>query len=119
MNEIAELFKVLSVDTRIKIVELLKKGPMTVNALAEELGISQSAVSQQLRILKSSDIVRNKREGYWVHYSINEETLIKCRDKMASVCTCGCEGSLPALQKYRDALTMELKEVEKKIAEME
>ncbi len=119
MNEIAELFKVLSVDTRINIVELLKKGPMTVNALAEELGVSQSAVSQQLRILKSADIVRNKRDGYWVHYSINEEALVKCRDKMEQICTCGCEGSLPSLQRYREALKRELEEVEKKIAEAE
>lgn len=119
MNETAELFKILSVDTRVKIVDLLKKGPMTVNALAEALGVTQSAVSQQLRILKSAGIVDNKREGYWVRYSINEMALVRCRGKLAELCACGCEGSLQALKEYREALKRELREVEKKIGEKE
>jgi DNA-binding transcriptional ArsR family regulator len=119
MNEIAELFKVLSVDSRIKIVEMLKEGPMTVNAIAEKLGITQSAVSQQLRILKSAGIVNHKREGYWVHYSLNEEALVECRDKIEKICACGCAGTLDSMKRYRDALERELKEVEKKISAME
>jgi predicted ArsR family transcriptional regulator len=57
MKEAAELFKLLSVDTRIEIVELLKRGPMTVNALAEALGVTQSAVSQHLRVLRSAALL--------------------------------------------------------------
>ena len=53
----AEAFKVFSVDTRIKIIELLKSGPLAVNSLVEALGISQSAVSQHLRILKQAGLV--------------------------------------------------------------
>ena len=45
MKQDAELFKLLSVDKRIEIIELLKKEPMNVNSLADELEISQSAVS--------------------------------------------------------------------------
>jgi len=140
MKEAADLFKILSVDTRIKIVELLKKGPMTVNALAEALGVTQSAVSQHLRIMKSAGILNNKREGYWVRYGLNEEVLLECRDRMSQVCncgcedlcrldyivselmsqecTCGCEGSLESLQRYRDALKGELEEVNKKIKDL-
>ncbi|MFQ6090459.1 MAG: ArsR/SmtB family transcription factor, partial [Candidatus Bipolaricaulia bacterium] len=63
--EPAELFKLLSADTRIAIIELLKHGPLKVNEIAGSLGISPSAVSQHLRLLKSAGLVRGKRDGYW------------------------------------------------------
>ena len=91
MKEAAELFKLLSVDTRIEIVELLKGGPMTVNALAEALGVTQSAVSQHLRVLRSAGLVENERQGYWIHYSLNREALERCRQRLNRVCTCGCD----------------------------
>ena len=64
MKKAADLFKILSADKRIEIIELLKKEPMNVNALAEVLGITQSAVSQHLRVLKASGLVRDERQGY-------------------------------------------------------
>lgn len=90
MKEAAELFKLLSVDTRIEIVELLKAGPMTVNALAEALGVSQSAVSQHLRVLRAAGLVDNERKGYWIYYSLDREALEACRQRLNRVCTCGC-----------------------------
>jgi DNA-binding transcriptional ArsR family regulator len=91
MKEVAELFKLLSVDKRIEIIELLKKGDMNVNALAEKLRITQSAVSQHLRMLRAAGLVINKKKGYWVHYSLNREALEKCRQRLNRICTCGCE----------------------------
>lgn len=97
MKETAELFKMLSVDTRIEIVEMLKKKDMHVNELAQALKITPSAVSQHLRILKSADLVRNDRKGYWISYSLNKETLERCRKRLNRVCTCGClEGDIKA-----------------------
>src|SRR4030067_2130389 len=90
MNEAAELFKILSVDTRIEIIELLKKEDKCVNDLAEALGISQSAVSQHLRVLKGAGFVKDKRQGYWIYYSLNKDTLEKCRRRLNRICTCGC-----------------------------
>ena len=90
MKKTAELFKVLSVEKRIEIIEILKCGKKCVNALAEELGISQSAVSQHLRILKAAGFVEDERLGYWVHYSLNREALEKCREVFDRVCNCGC-----------------------------
>ena len=90
MKESAELFKLLSVDKRIEIIEQLKKGAMSVNALAEALKISQSAVSQHLRVLKAAGLVEAEREGYWIYYSLNREVLEKCRQRLNRVCTCGC-----------------------------
>ncbi|MBI4838357.1 MAG: winged helix-turn-helix transcriptional regulator [Nitrospirae bacterium] len=92
VKESAELFKLLSVDKRIKIIELLKKKPMSVNALADALGITQSAVSQHLRVLKGAGFVKDKRQGYWIYYSLNKDTLGKCRQRLNRICTCGCLG---------------------------
>ncbi|HDH13439.1 MAG TPA: ArsR family transcriptional regulator [Nitrospirae bacterium] len=86
------MFKILSVDKRIEIIELLKKEPMNVNALADNLGVSQSAVSQHLRVLKAAGLVIDKRQGYWIHYSLNKDALEKCRERLNRVCTCGCPG---------------------------
>ena len=90
MKEAAELFRLLSVDKRIEIIEFLKKGDMNVNALTEKLGITQSAVSQHLRLLKAAGLVTDERKGYWVHYSLNREALEKCRRRLNRLCTCGC-----------------------------
>ncbi len=86
----AELFKILSVDKRIEIIELLKKDTMNVNALARRIGVSQSAVSQHLRVLKAAGLVKDEREGYWIHYSLNRQALEKCRQRLNRICTCGC-----------------------------
>ena len=88
----ADLFKILSVDKRIEIIELLKKEPMSVNALAEALGITQSAVSQHLRVLKSNGFVKDERQGYWIYYSLDKDALEKCRQRLNRICTCGCLG---------------------------
>jgi len=91
-KEAAELFKILSVDKRIEIIELLKKAPMSVNAMAEALGVTQSAVSQHLRVLKAAALVTDERQGYWIYYSLNREALEKCRQRLTRICTCGCMG---------------------------
>ena len=76
----ADLFKVLGVDTRIKIIELLKqKGPLGSNEMSQMLGITPSAVSQHLKILKHAGLVRNERKGYWIPYEINPTALEKVR----------------------------------------
>lgn len=93
MKESAELFKILSVDKRIEIIELLKKEAMSVNALAQALKITQSAVSQHLRVLKAAGLVKDERQGYWIYYSLNREVLEKCRQRLNRICACGCLGS--------------------------
>lgn len=90
MKESAELFKILAVDKRIEIIELLKKEAMNVNSLAETLGVTSSAVSQHLRVLKSAGLVRDERKGYWIYYSLDRDKLEKCRERLNRICTCGC-----------------------------
>jgi ArsR family transcriptional regulator len=71
----ARIFKLLSVDTRVRMIDLLKRRSLCVNALARALGITPAAVSQHLRVLRDADIVRADKQGYFVHYRVNEETL--------------------------------------------
>ena len=73
----ARIFKVLSVGTRVRIIELLKRRPMCVNALAHRLDITSAAVSQHLRILRDAEIVIPEKKGYFVHYRLDERTASK------------------------------------------
>ncbi len=90
MKKAAELFKILSVDKRNARIETLKKGTMNVHALAKSIGMSQSAVSQHLRVLRAAGLVKDEREGYWINYSLDRQTLENCRQRLNRTCTCGC-----------------------------
>ena len=128
----AEIFKVLSVETRVKIIELLKaNGALGVKDISEKLGITPPAVSQHLKILKQAGLVRSERQGYWIPYSINEEAMEGCREILNEVCSCGCKGtgkfkekelskaSLEALKKYEIELQKELSKVRGRVNEIE
>jgi len=71
----ARIFKVLSVGTRVRMIDLLKRRSLCVNALARALDITPAAISQHLRVLRDADIVIADKQGYFVHYRVNEETL--------------------------------------------
>ena len=71
----AGVFKVLSVETRVRMIELLKRRSLCVNALAKILNITSAAVSQHLRVLRGADLVIADKQGYFVHYQMNEKTL--------------------------------------------
>ena len=75
MDKTARVFKVLSVDTRVRMIELLKHRSLCVNALARTLSITPAAVSQHLRVLRDAEIVTAEKRGYFVHYRVNETTL--------------------------------------------
>jgi ArsR family transcriptional regulator len=77
IEELAEVFKALSDPTRMRLVKLLGegRGALCVNALAHRLGVSQSAVSQHLRVLRQVGLVRGERRGYFVHYSLDQQAL--------------------------------------------
>ena len=71
----ARIFKVLSVSTRVRMIDLLKGRSLCVNALAHALEITPAAVSQHLRVLRDADIVIADKQGYFVHYRVNPQTL--------------------------------------------
>jgi len=77
--EQAAFFAALADPTRLKLLKLLgrQRSPdaLCVNALAGLLGVTQSAVSQHLRVLKSAGLVKGERRGYHIHYFINRDVL--------------------------------------------
>ena len=74
------MFKVLSVETRVQMIELLRDRSLCVNALAKSLGITPAAVSQHLRILRDAEMVIDDKRGYYVHYRLNERTLERLKE---------------------------------------
>ena len=70
MKELAEFYKVFGDATRLKILYVLLCSEMCVYDIASVLGISQSAISHQLRVLKQMDLVKKRREGKIIFYSL-------------------------------------------------
>ena len=71
--KLAELFKILGDPTRLKIVELLLENEMCVNHIAETMGMGQSAISHQLRVLRQARLVTYRKEGKTAYYSLNDD----------------------------------------------
>ena len=70
--KLAELFKILGDPTRLKIVEILLENEMCVNHIAETMGMGQSAISHQLRVLRQARLVIYRKEGKTAYYSLND-----------------------------------------------
>jgi len=81
-EKLAEFFKTLSSDMRVRIVELLRERALCVGAISARLGITQGAVSQHLRILKQAGLVVPEKRGYFVHYRLNTEVLEELRKQI-------------------------------------
>jgi DNA-binding transcriptional ArsR family regulator len=92
IEDIAEKLKAVSDPTRLRIIQLLSQcrkpdcNPMLcVNALANRLGITQSAVSQHLKVLRQAGYVKSERRGYFIHYRLNPEQLDRVCDELNSI----------------------------------
>jgi len=72
-QEISDFYKLFSDSTRLKILWALRSGPLCVCDLCAVVGMSQPAVSQQLRKLRDGRIVKSKRNGKVVYYSLDDE----------------------------------------------
>lgn len=81
LYDLAELFKVFGDSTRIKIICALFQDEMCVCDLACLLNMSQSAVSHQLRVLKAARLVKNRRDGKVVYYSLADEHVKRIFDQ--------------------------------------
>ena len=91
IERLAQVFKALSDPTRLRLVKLLSvnapglqpggvcngSGFLCVNALAHKLGVTQSAVSQHLRVLKQAGLVNSERRGSFVHYTLAKDGLVQ------------------------------------------
>lgn len=73
LYDLAELYKIFGDSTRIKILYVLFESEMCVCDISTLLGISQSAVSHQLKLLRQADLIKPRREGKTVFYSLADE----------------------------------------------
>ena len=79
--DLADLFKVFGDSTRIKILSCLKVSELCVNDIAQALNMTVSAVSHQLRILKNAKLIKSRKQGKEVYYSLDDdhvERIIDC-----------------------------------------
>ncbi len=75
LQAVCQKLRILSVETRLRMLSLLAKRDLCVGALACQLGVTQGAVSQHLKILRDAGLVTAEREGYYVHYRVDREAL--------------------------------------------
>lgn len=76
LYDLADLFRIFADSTRIKILYVLYESEMCVCDLAQLLGMTQSAISHQLRALKQSKLVKFRREGKTVFYSLADDHVV-------------------------------------------
>ena len=73
LYDLADLFKVLGDSTRIRILRVLYNGELCVSDIAQVLGMTTSAVSHQLRVLKQSRLVKFRRDGKTIYYDLDDD----------------------------------------------
>ena len=77
VQSVADIFRVLGDPTRVKIIDALDSGELCVNDLAGQVGISESAVSHQLRLLRTMRLVRVRRTGRLAYYAVDDHHILE------------------------------------------
>lgn len=97
-TEIAKVFKAFCDENRLQILEMLRSGEKCACKLLDELHIGQSTLSHHMRILCDSGVVQGRKEGKWVHYSIDPsgaaraQKLLEQQVALTMLCDHGEEG---------------------------
>lgn len=73
LSDLAELFKIFGDSTRIKILYELFQGEKNVTEICDDLEMNQSAISHQLKILKTSKLIKSRRDGKAMYYSLADD----------------------------------------------
>lgn len=76
IQALADTFRILGDPTRVRIVDALASGQLCVHELSEHIGLSESAVSHQLRLMRTMRIVRARREGRCVYYTLDDQHVL-------------------------------------------
>ena len=77
MQDVLNTFKALSDDIRLRIVKLLEHGELCVCDIVAALDMIQPKVSFHLRILKEAELIKDRKQGKWIHYSIDDSDMFK------------------------------------------
>ncbi|MDO5036697.1 MAG: metalloregulator ArsR/SmtB family transcription factor [Tissierellia bacterium] len=81
MDRLSRIFKVLGDPTRLKIIYALSLSTLNVSQLVDLLGMSQSSISHQLSLLKAENLVKNRKEGRKVYYSLDDDHVLSLFDE--------------------------------------
>lgn len=84
----ARIFQALSTPTRVRLLCALKDQSLSVTDIADRLNVTQGAVSQHLRVLRSAGLVQAERHGYQVHYHVKGSALDQCRQALECILQC-------------------------------
>jgi len=76
--QMSKTLRILSVESRLRMLLLLRDRNLCVGALACHLGLTQGAVSQHLKVLRDAGFLTAERKGYYVHYRVDENELARC-----------------------------------------
>ena len=74
--DLSDLFKLFGDSTRLRILWALKDNEICVDGISTAIGVSQSAVSHQLRVLKEANLVRSRRDGKWIYYTLCDDHIV-------------------------------------------
>jgi len=77
MRDLLDIFKALSDKTRLRIVKVLEQGELCVCDIGAALAMTQPKVSFHLAVLKKAGLLKDRKEGKWVHYSLDESEMFK------------------------------------------
>ena len=76
IEDLTEIFRMLGDPTRVRILDALSRDELSVGALASQLGLTESAVSHQLRLLRNIRIVRTRRDGRMIFYALDDKHVL-------------------------------------------
>jgi ArsR family transcriptional regulator len=77
MNELTNIFKALSDETRLRILKLLQEGELCVCDIVAALDLIQPKVSFHLNVLKEAGFIKDRKQGRWIHYRIDDADMFK------------------------------------------
>ena len=84
VQSLADTFRVLGDPTRVRILDALRDGELCVNDLASRIGLSESAVSHQLRLLRTMRLVRVRREGRLAFYAVDDHHILELLEQAST-----------------------------------
>jgi ArsR family transcriptional regulator, arsenate/arsenite/antimonite-responsive transcriptional repressor len=97
LRSLATLSQALSDETRLRILKLLAQRELCVCELEAVLGMTQSRVSTNLALLRSAGLVRDRRGGRWVYYSLDREALARGLERLAEFLSPGDLAGIPEM----------------------
>lgn len=91
-----DVLKAIADSTRFEIIKLLLQRDFCVKALAKRMGVSESAISQHLKVLRDAGLVSGEKRGYFTHYSMNREPLNRLASQLTKLSEATSDSDLVA-----------------------